>query len=360
MLKGVEPEGAKMIIRILAIISIITVPIFTGGPGVAGTYRVPLDYADLQAAMSAAGEGDTVLVAPGTYNGDGNRDIFFGGINRVVISEAGAEQTVIDCEGASRAFLLNDGEDSTSVISGFTITNATGGNGGGIFVSDAAATIEHCVFANNTATSNGGGIYFGYAPSRGYITGCVFYGNTAAFRGGGISCSHGWPPNFPPVISGCVFYDNTAGTGGSHGGGALFFNSCPAPVTGCTIVGNSGGPGAGGIHSFDSGVIARNSIIAFNTGAAGAYNITVERCLLYGNEGEDVLSPASTEMLEIHPLLCNLAERDLTLCSNSPCLPGSAENPWGVLIGFYESGCGECSTSTEESSWGSIKRIPRR
>src|SRR5918998_156873 len=38
-------------------------------PPPSGTIRVPEDYATIQEAVNAAGDGDTVLVGPGTYAG---------------------------------------------------------------------------------------------------------------------------------------------------------------------------------------------------------------------------------------------------------------------------------------------------
>ena len=339
----------------IAAITIAASGIFFAGSGGAATFRVPSVYADINAAFAAAGEGDTVLVAPGTYTGAGNRNIDFGGINRVVMSEAGAVSTIIDCEGMDIGFGLYTGEDSTSVIHGFTITNADGGNGGGIGIYEAAATIEDCIFANNYG-NNGGGIYCGYCPTRTYITNCVFYGNSANWRGGGIECDHGYGENVPPVISGCVFYDNVAGIGGDFGGGAIFTNYSAALVTGCTIVANAGGPGAGGLQSESFQMIVSNCIISDNTGAAGVSNVNIDRCLLWNNEGTDDFSPAEPEIIEADALLCNLAGRDLTLCSDSICLPGAPNNPWGEQIGALGAGCGDCGLGTEKSSWGSIKQ----
>ena len=97
--------------------------------GAATVIRVPSEHATIQLGVNAAGEGDTVLVAPGVYTGVGNRDIDFGGVDLVLLSEEGSSETAIDCQASGRAFFLHSGETLASVIEGFTIADGSSPRG---------------------------------------------------------------------------------------------------------------------------------------------------------------------------------------------------------------------------------------
>ncbi len=101
--------------------------------------NVPADQATIQAAINAANNGDTVLVAPGRYV----ENINFGGKAIVVTSSGGPSVTTIDGGAHGSVVTFNSGETPNSKLSGFTITNGlqNGLAGGGILIAGASPVI---------------------------------------------------------------------------------------------------------------------------------------------------------------------------------------------------------------------------
>jgi hypothetical protein len=347
--------------KVLVATSTIILVSFSLSP--ATTIRVDWEggghYLTIQEGVTAASEGDTVLVAPGTYTGDDNRDIDFGGTNIVLVSEAGAENTIINCENLGQGLDINEGEDSTSVVQGFTIANASGGNGGGMNIHHAAATIRDCIF-HGCSASNGAGMYIAYNETPVYISNCTFYANISGFRGGGIFVGN---TEAEVYITDCTFYDNhvTSASHQSEGGGAITCTNGDGVITNCTVVGNSANHNAGGVWSYGSGMSMANTIIALSTqgagyGSGGGGPPNISHCVVFGNVGGDTLA-SHPDNIYLDPLLCNVDQNNFALCANSPCLPGN--NIWGELVGAYGQGCGDCDAPVLSTVWGQLKSLFR-
>ncbi|MCK4606243.1 MAG: right-handed parallel beta-helix repeat-containing protein [candidate division Zixibacteria bacterium] len=317
------------------------------------TIHVPGDQPTIQAGIDAAVNGDTVLVANGTYTGDGNRDIDFGGKGIVLRSENGPDFTIIDCNcsviDCHRGFFFHSGEDSAAVVDGFTITDGCGCYGG--YTEQSVGSGIRCdsssspTITNNTISGNsaiGGGGISCNDHSNPIISNNTIRGNSAFFGGGGISCNDHSNPTISsntisgnsgfsggggiscndhssPTISNNTISGNSAKGGiGSpgHGGGISCDNSNPT-ISNNTITRNSAGDG-GGISCHQSSPTITNSIIWANTGGQISGSPIVAYCDIAGGwEGEGNINT--------NPLFVDPYNDNYDVCSQSPCI--DAGNP---------------------------------
>ncbi|MGI4787953.1 MAG: Ig-like domain repeat protein [Janthinobacterium lividum] len=308
----------------------------------ATTLNVPAQFSTIQAAVNASQNGDTVLIANGTYSVAGDVDVDLGGRNITITSQSGPTSTIINCKGANatnhRGFYLHSGETSAS-ISGLTIENGyeSSGNGGGIDSVNAGVTIQNCIFKANTA-SEGGGVdsYNNAGSSAVEVTGCTFTGNTASFGGGGLN-NYSAGTSTITVIN-CALTGNSAGSG--EGGGILNYNTGGGTITifNCTLMGNTASSGnGGGIYSYNSSsnaITLTNDIVYGDTGgevvngASSNSNVPVTYCDVQGGyTGSGNINAA--------PLFVN-APSDLHLQHASPCLgegTSSGGTPTATLDG---------------------------
>ena len=225
---------------------------------------VPSEYATIQDAINASEDGDTVLVAPGTYV----ENINYSGKNIVIGSyfltygmDYFIEQTIIDGNQDGSVVTFNNGEDSTAVLDGFTITGGLSEYGGGIRIDSVSSTLKNLVVIGNTANSYGGGIHVAgsgwTSMANPRLENLIITGNSAN-SGGGISC---WIYS-SPSLENVTISGNTAG---SYGGGILSWESNPS-LENVTISGNTAGSsGGGGIYSYSSGISLGNVNISDNS-----------------------------------------------------------------------------------------------
>jgi len=191
-------------------------------------------HTTIQAGIVAAADGDTVVVRSGTYSGDGNKGLNFGGKAITVRSENGPEACIIDCEGMGVAFTFENNETSSSVVDGFTITRSDTGGKSAIYCYNSSPTITNCIIKGNSSTY-GGGLYCYYQASPNLIN-CIFTGNSAR-RGGAVYCF--WESS--PTFIHCTISGNAATeleNFGGEGGGIHLLNSF-ATMTNCIVLGNT-------------------------------------------------------------------------------------------------------------------------
>ena len=144
----------KYINTIIAIISALSMT------GISATIiNIPADYVSIQAGIDACNYHDTILVQPGIYveNIEINGGILtLGSLFLTTADPSYIEQTVIDGDARNSVIRVIDCE-LTEII-GFTITNGSAYEGGGIACYNSELTISNNLVNNCFAQTGGGGI----------------------------------------------------------------------------------------------------------------------------------------------------------------------------------------------------------
>jgi len=246
-------------------------------------------YGSIQNALDAAADHDTILVHPGIYV----ENINFEGKPVLVTGEDPEDpqiiaDTVIDGNQAESVVVFGSGEDEHAILSGFTVTNGKGMNGGGIRCENASPVLRNCVVRNNRAISQGGGIYCSDSSSPTIIA-CEIRDNEAAYSGGGIYVFFS-----SPTITMCRISHNIshgAFTSVSIGGGGIYcYASQNVTITACSIGSNHANGYGGGIYCVASSPnIIRCDITGNDAsnggGIACSYSSSpvIIRCTITGN-----------------------------------------------------------------------------
>ena len=309
----------------------------------------------IQSGVDAVHDGDTVLIADGTYTGPGNRDIDFHGKSLTVRSAHGPAKTIIDCgghksadgSGSHRGFYLHSGEKKAT-ISGFTIKNGyemasanaladarTPGDlkekeaafvGGGVaFIDSGRSTLllAHCILCRNTA-SGGGGIYNESNGGTLTLTDCIVSRNTADEGGGGIS--NATAKGGKITLLNCVVFGNTADLGGGADNTDSGDSSGRIKFVNCTIAENAA-------EQDGEADICGSGIFNFE----GKSVATLTNCILFGNKGDEIMNgDSTTDMtasycdiedgcsgtgnINAKPCFVNTADGNFCLKPASPCL----------------------------------------
>ncbi len=229
--------------------------------GICAVIHVPGDQSDIQSGINAARNGDTVLVADGTYSGAGNMNISFQGKRITVTSENGNANCIIDPSSNGQGFIFDHHETDQSKLIGFTVINGSYGtysNGGGVYCKYSSPAIQECVFSACHAVK-GGGIYCELCSPL--VSNCSFLNNSSGESGGGIS---GITTNVQ--IYNCTFTGNST----YANGGGIYLDSAPAAkITSCILSGNSAANG-GAIYLVTSGPTIVNCIVNNNQSTSGA------------------------------------------------------------------------------------------
>ena len=307
------------------------------------TINIPADYPTIQQGIIAAVNGDTVLVAPGTYN----ENINFTGKAITVKSSDSPLNTTIKGKPYCQVVRFRSGEKSDSILIGFTITNncyggiecysssptimdniitgITASSSAGIRCFKSSSIIIDNIIMGNKTSYLGGGAGISCTMSSPIIVNNTIYGNTATF-GGGISCD-----SSSPTITNNIIFENTADVGGG-----IFLNNCSKmTILNNTIFSNNVNSGNGGGIYFNGCFGAITNTIFWNNSAAtgpemwiGKTNypsiLTVNNSDVKGGQSSVYIEPNSIlnwgpGMIDSDPLFVDPVNFDLHLTYSSPC-----------------------------------------
>ncbi len=150
------------------------------------------DFTNIQDAINASIDGDTVLVYPGTYYENLNfngRSITLASLNMLTNVTAYIYQTIIDGNYSGSCIRVESGE--TVTIYGFKIVHGSGtiyyagsaSQAGGVSIIDSQAEIINCLITENKAGSASGVLLI---KSPVFLSGVTISHNEANFHGGGM------------------------------------------------------------------------------------------------------------------------------------------------------------------------------
>jgi len=244
-------------------------------------------FLTIQHGIDVATEGDTVLVAEGTYYESisyRDKNIVVGSMFLTTQDTSYIASTIIEGGQGGSVVRFMSNQDSTCVLTGFTIKSVEGSfNRSGIYCTNSSPTMKYLTVTENTNS----GIYLW--ESNPIMKNLVVTGNTSPWRGGGI-----WCHNSDPTMSNLTVTENTGFDGGGIAcissnptmtnmtvsnniadceGGGIFFMNCIINMSNMTISGNSAntfyGGGIyiwGGSHTMTNMTISGNSAEDYGSG----------------------------------------------------------------------------------------------
>jgi len=306
----------------------------------------------IQDAVNNIAENGIIVLADGTYTGQGISDIEWGTKSFTLRSENGPNNCVINVNATEfnqkRAFIFKDNNSSGSILEGVTIKNAYSSEGGSaIYCENSNPTIKNCIFTANTVDNNNGAAILNYLAGSTIID-CIFKNNSAN-NGGAISNEES-----NVKIVNCTLNDNIANVGG-----AVYNESSVCELTDCIFSDNSAVNG-GAIYNYSSDI---------NIGSCG-FSYNNARAQIFNNGGGAIYNYSSSPTIEDCNFTGNYANWDggaiLNMLSSSPIVTNcvfygnqALGNDGGALFNLIESNSiiTRCSfINNRAKSWGGAMR----
>ena len=277
-------------------------------------------YTNIQAAVDAAADGDTILVAQGTYCetvsiASKTLHLLGGYEGTGWTRDIAGNETIIDGQYEGTVVFL---QDCDTVVDGFVIQRGEAGShsGGGVRMDwRGNAVVSNCVVRWNriaaTAELYGSGAA-AYVNLNGGGTGtiarCTIHGNQSAKDGAGA---------IRAGFAEAVVHDTLIV---SNSGSVFFFNDSSFDIANCTVANNGGG-----VFVCDPNNAAVRNCIFWGNQQLGSDPGTIDYSLVQGGY-------AGTGNLATDPLFVDTGALDYSLQRVSPCV--NAGSNGGVLSGL--------------------------
>ncbi len=215
---------------------------------------VPGQYARIQHAVDFANDGDTILIAPNTYTGPGNRDVLILNKGLTIMGAGDASSVIIHVDDTNwyRAFAVIDPLSAVR-FENLTIEKASGweselpySGGSGIRFRNATVAINNCRFIDCFGISGGGAMYF--EGSTVGISNCVF-DSCVGDRGGTLYCDS---------ATTCTIWNSSFTNGGSiEDGGAILAEGATLEIRSCEFINNCALDGPFGVGGYGGAIDVR-------------------------------------------------------------------------------------------------------
>jgi len=234
--------------------------------------------ATIQYAVDQAQTGDTIKVASGVYtdvqtragatqNVYVNKSITIRGgytITNWLVSNPGLYPTIIDARNAARA--LYAAGPATITVEAVELRNGRySGNGGGVYVTNAALTLSDTSVHDSRAVGTGrvgGGIYAQNATLN-LIDTLVYSNSSLNSHGGGIYCT-----NSAVTLIGARVYSNTVSASNSDGGG-VYCTGGSFDMSSSQVYSNSATGYGGGLYLYGTVLTLQDNQLRANYSASG-------------------------------------------------------------------------------------------
>ncbi|MFH2057048.1 MAG: right-handed parallel beta-helix repeat-containing protein [bacterium] len=324
--------------------------------------HVPAEYATIQMAIDSSATGDTILIAPGIYTGEGNVDIWIR-YRSVILKGETEGQTTIDCEHAAKFMTVTGAGSEGPVFIDLTITNGSAYSGqlisnhagGALYCSESSPVFRGCRFedcgagiggavmlsdivSNRTtglfvdcdfesdSAATGGTLALSRAAAT--VTNCRFVSNYSSSEGGAIRLDYA-----DLTLRDCLFTDNVAVKGAD-----IYIFESDVEIEGCTMYQAQGG----GTLYFDGGTasVTRSMIVGSTSVLAGqSTQVPTFSCsVLWQNLSGDWTGSIADQLgvdgnFSADPKFIDPENGDFFIHHDSPC--AAHANECGVLIGAY-------------------------